>query len=81
MQNLFKSNNTFFITKMLDNGYFSFTYNRNEIRISDKDFSKPKWTVYNFSCNKIITVNSQIYLQNFRMSCQLHIACNYFFCF
>lgn len=67
MQTLSESNDTFFMTRMLDDGHFPFTYNRNEIRMGKEDFFKPGWTVYDFSCNKIVAVEAQIHSRNFRM--------------
>lgn len=40
MQTLFKFNNIFFITKILNNRYFFSIYNKNQIEISEKKFSK-----------------------------------------
>lgn len=39
---LFKYANIIFMTKMLNNKYFLFIYNKNKIRVGDKDFSKPR---------------------------------------
>lgn len=41
MQILPESNNIFFMTKMLDNGHFLFTYKRNMIKTGEKKFLKP----------------------------------------
>lgn len=41
MQTVSKSDDTSLITKMLDNRYFSFTYNENEIRTGEDKFPKP----------------------------------------
>lgn len=56
MQTLSESDNISLMTRMLDNGYFPFIYNENEIKIGKEDFSEPGLTVYNFSCNKIVVV-------------------------
>lgn len=61
MQTLSKSDNTFLITKMLENGHFPFTYNRNEIKTGEKDFHELEQIVYNFFHNEIIVVKAQIY--------------------
>lgn len=65
---------------MLDDGHFLLTYNKDEIRTGKKDFPKPKWTVYNFSCNKIVAIEAQIYSQNYRKPSQPYAACDYSFC-
>ena len=64
---LSESDNTFLITKMLDNRYFLFIYNSNEIRMGKEEFSEPRWTVYDFSCNKIIAIKAQIHSWNFKI--------------
>lgn len=38
IQILFKSDNIFFLIKILDNTHFLFTYNRNKIKIDKKGF-------------------------------------------
>lgn len=81
MQTLFKSNNISLMTKMLDNRHFPFTYNGDEIKTGEEDFSEPRQTVYNFSCNKIVRPKAQIYSQNFKIFSQSHSVCNYYFCF
>lgn len=74
MQTLFESNNISFITKMLDDRHFPFTYNKNEIRTDKENFSKLRQTVDDFSCNKIVVVEAQIYSQNFKTFSQLYVV-------
>lgn len=80
MQILFESD-IFFIRKMLNYGHFSFIYNKNEIEMGEKEFSEFGWTIYNFFYNKIIKIETQIHLQNFKISSQSHIDSDYSFCF
>ena len=80
MQTLSESNNTFLITKILNNGHFAFTYNGDKIGIGEKYFSEPGWTIYDFFHNKINAVKAQIHSQNFRTPSQLHATCDYSFC-
>lgn len=79
IQTLFESNDTFLITKMLDNRYFLFTYYRNKIKTGKENFLEPEWTIYDFSHNKIIAVEAQIHSQDFGMPSQLYIVYNYYF--
>lgn len=66
IQTLSESDNTSFITRMLDDRYFPFTYNGNEIEMGKVKFLKPGWTVYNFFCDKIVAVGAQIHSRNFK---------------
>lgn len=68
------------MTKILDNGYFPFSYNKDKIKTGEEDFPEPEWTVYDFFHNKIIAVKAKIYSLNFKMPSQSHAACNNFFC-
>ena len=70
IQTLFESDNTSLIIRTLDNGYFPFIYNGDEIRIGKKEFPEPGWTVYDFFCNKIVAVEAQIHSRNFKMGSQ-----------
>lgn len=80
MQILSESDKTSPMTKMLNDGHFLFIYNKDEIQTGEEDFAEPGQTVYNFFCNKIVTVNAQIYSQNFKTPSQPHAAYNSFFC-
>ena len=33
-----------------------------------KEFLKPRWIMYNFSCNKIVAIKAQIHFWNFKTS-------------
>lgn len=68
IQILFKSDNISLIIKMLDNRYFLLIYNGKNIKMDKKEFLEPGQTIYNFSYNKIIIIEIQIYSQNFKMS-------------
>lgn len=58
MQTLFQSNNTFFMTKILDNRHFLFTYNRNGIKTDEEDFFELKQTIHDFFYNKIVAIKT-----------------------
>lgn len=77
--NLSKSNNSFLMIKILENRYFIFTYNKDELKMGKKEFFEPRQIIYDFTTNKIVVVKAQIYSQIFRMSSQIHIVYNYFF--
>ena len=79
IQTLSKSDNIFLMTKTLDNGYFPFTYNGNEIGMGEEEFLKPGWTVYDFFCDKIVVVEAQIHSRNFKTRNQPHGAYDYSF--
>ena len=79
IQTLSESDDTSLMIRMLDNGYFPFTYNGNEIGMGEKEFLEPGWTVYDFSHNKIVVVKAQIHSQNFKTCSQPHRVCNYSF--
>lgn len=42
MQTFFESNNIFLIIKMLYNKYFLLSYNKNDFKIGEKEFFKPR---------------------------------------
>ncbi|MCJ1348827.1 hypothetical protein MMC31_007060 [Peltigera leucophlebia] len=58
MQTLSESDDTSLMTKTLDDGYFPFTYNDDEIKMSEEEFPEPGWTVYDFSRNKIVAIEA-----------------------
>lgn len=66
MQTLSESDDTFLMTRTLDDRYFPFTYNGDEIRMGEKEFPELRWTVYDFFCNKIVAVKAQIHSRNFK---------------
>ena len=80
IQTLSESDNTSLMTKTLDDGYIPFTYNGNEIGIGEEEFLEPGWTVYDFSYNKIVTIEVQIHSRNFKTRSQSLRACDYSFC-
>ena len=79
IQTLSESDDTSLIIKTLDDGYFPFSYNSNEIGIGEEEFLEPGWTVYDFFCDKIVAVKAQIHSRNFKTRSQPHGACDYSF--
>lgn len=49
--------------------------------MGEKEFSEFGWTIYDFFYNKIIEIETQIHLQNFKIPSQSHIDSDYSFCF
>ena len=80
IQTLFESDDNFLMTRMLDNRYFPFTYNGNEIGMDEEEFFEPGWTVNDFSRDKVVAVEAQIHLRNFKTRSQPHGACDHSIC-
>lgn len=79
IQTLSESDDTSLMTRTLDDGYFPFTYNGDEIGMGEEEFPEPGWTVYDFSRDKTVAVEAQIHSRNFKTRSQPHGACDYSF--